>query len=232
MPALPQPTAYSFLLLGAIALSGVVLWRLRRRDADLLTVYLITLAGAFLGAKVVYLLAEGWMFWDHPDRWQIWLTGKTILGALLFGYPAAELGKKFLGYKRVTGDWFALAVVPGIILGRVGCLLQGCCNGRECAAAWWTVRDAAGVDRWPSVPLEMAFNLAAWSVLLTLHRAGRQRGQLFHLYLMSYGVFRFVHEFARGTPRVAGVWSGYQVAAVLVFALGLWGYRRRARTVA
>jgi phosphatidylglycerol:prolipoprotein diacylglycerol transferase len=211
--------------------SGFLLWRLRRRDADLLTVYLITLAGAFLGAKVVYLLAEGWMFWDHPERWRILLTGKTILGALLFGYPAAELAKHFLGYRQVTGDWFALAVIPGIILGRIGCLTQGCCNGRVCAPAWWTVRDAAGVDRWPSVPVEMLFNLTAWVVLFTLHRCGRQRGQLFHLYLMAYGLFRFAHEFVRGTPRVQGVWSGYQVAAAAVFLLGLWGYRKRRRTV-
>jgi phosphatidylglycerol:prolipoprotein diacylglycerol transferase len=224
---MPQPNAYSLLLLAAIIVSGILLWRLRRRDADLLTVYLVTLAGAFLGAKVVYLLAEGWMFWRHPDRWQIWLTGKTILGALLFGYPAAELAKKFLGYRRVTGDWFALAVVPGIVLGRIGCLTQGCCNGQECSPAWWTVRDAAGVSRWPSVPLEMAFNLAAWSVMFTLYRLGRQRGQLFHLYLMAYGLFRFAHEFARGTPRVSGPWSGYHFAALAVFLLGLWGYRRR-----
>lgn len=231
MPALPQPTAYSFLLLAAIVVSGFLLWRLRRRDADLLTVYLVTLAGAFLGAKVVYLLAEGWMFWDHADRWQIWLTGKTILGALLFGYPAAELAKKLLGYRRVTGDWFALAVVPGIMMGRIGCLAQGCCNGQVCAPAWWTVRDAAGLDRWPSVPVEMAFNLAAWVVLFSLYRHGRQRGQLFHLYLMGYGAFRFGHEFVRGTPRVLGGWSGYHFAAAAVFLLGLWGYRHRARAL-
>jgi phosphatidylglycerol:prolipoprotein diacylglycerol transferase len=169
------------------------------------------------------------MFWDYPERWQIWLTGKTILGALLFGYPATELAKKFLGYRRVTGDWFALAVIPGIILGRIGCLTQGCCNGQVCTPAWWTVRDAAGVDRWPSVPVEMIFNGLMWAVLLVMHRRGRQRGQLFHIYLMAYGAFRFAHEFIRGTPRVEGLWSGYHFAAAAVFLLGLWGYRRRMR---
>jgi phosphatidylglycerol:prolipoprotein diacylglycerol transferase len=229
MPTLPQPTAYSFLLAAAIVLSGLLLWRLRRRDADLLAIYVFTLGGAFVGAKVVYLLAEGWMFAGHERRWEIWLTGKTILGALLFGYAAAELAKKLLSYDRVTGDWFALAVVPGIVLGRVGCLTQGCCNGKQCAPAWWTVQDAAGVHRWPSVPLEMAFNLAVWAALLACHRHGRQRGQLFHIYLMSYGLFRFLHEFARNTPRIAGVCTGYHLAAAGVFALGFWGYWRRSR---
>lgn len=225
---MPQPTAYSFLLLAAIVVSGVVLWRLRKRDGALLSVYLVTLAGALLGAKVVYLLAEGWLYTDHPDSWQIWLTGKTILGALLFGYPAAEWGKKFFGYNRVTGDFFALAVLPGIIIGRIGCLTQGCCAGHVCEPAWWTLRDAAGVDRWPSVPVEIAFNLAAFVAFLTLYRHGKQRGQLFHWFLMAYGLFRFLHEFIRGTPRVAGPFSAYHFAAAAVFLLGLWGYRRRA----
>ncbi len=225
---LPHPTTYSLLMVCAIILSGWLLWRLRKRDSTLLSVYLVTLAGALLGAKVVYMLAEGWLFLDHPDKWQIWLTGKTILGALLFGYPAAEWGKWFFGYKRVTGDFFALAVLPGIILGRIGCLAQGCCTGHVCAPAWWTLRDAAGVDRWPSVPVEIAFNLAAFVVFLVLYRQGKQRGQLFHWFLMGYGLFRFTHEFIRGTPRVAGPFSGYHFAAAAVFFLGLWGYRRRA----
>ena len=225
---LPQPTAYSWLMTGAIVLSGFLLWRLRKRDAALLSVYLVTLAGALLGAKAVYLLAEGWLYRDHPDKWHIWLTGKTILGALLFGYPAAEWGKRFFGYNRVTGDFFALAVLPGIIVGRIGCLTQGCCGGHACAPAWWTLRDAAGVDRWPSVPVEITFTLLSFVVFLTLFRPGKQRGQLFHLFLMAYGLFRFVHEFLRETPRVAGPFSGYHFAAAAVFLLGLGGYHRRA----
>ena len=81
---------------------------------------------------MVYLAAEGWMFWSSPDRWRIWTTGKTILGALLGGYAGVELAKKALGYTRVTGDWFALVAPVGIVLGRVGCLLHGCCLGTGC----------------------------------------------------------------------------------------------------
>jgi phosphatidylglycerol:prolipoprotein diacylglycerol transferase len=229
MPFPDAPSAYSWLMLVAILFSGWLMWRLRRRNSALLSVYLVTLAGSFLGAKVVYLAAEGWLYSDHPDKWRIWLTGKTVLGALLFGYPFAEWAKKFFGYQGTTGDFFALAVIPGIIIGRIGCLTQGCCAGTVCEPAWWTLRDAAGVDRWPSVPVEIAFNLVALSVVFTLHRFGKMKGQLFHLYLMGTGVFRFSHEFIRDTPRILGPLSGYHLAAAGVFALGLWGYRKRAR---
>ena len=57
--------------------------RLAKRDERLLVIYIAALVSAFLGAKVVYLAVEGWMFLDAPDRWMIWATGKTILGALL-----------------------------------------------------------------------------------------------------------------------------------------------------
>ncbi|MEO8354105.1 MAG: prolipoprotein diacylglyceryl transferase family protein [Chthoniobacteraceae bacterium] len=86
--------------------------------------------GAFLGANLVYLAAEGWMFWDSPQRWVIFATGKTILGALLGGYAAVELAKHLLNYTAVTGGRFAMVVPVGIVLGRIGCLLHGCCPGQ------------------------------------------------------------------------------------------------------
>jgi hypothetical protein len=38
---------------------------------------------------------------------------------------------------------------------------------------------------------------------------------------MSYGAFRFAHEFVRATPRVSHGFTGYQFAALAVFLLGV-----------
>ena len=59
--------------------------------------------------------------------------------------------------------------------------------------------------------------------------ADSNKTQHFPLYLISYGLFRFGHEFARDTPRVGFGFTGYQVAAFLVMALGLLGFIRRHR---
>lgn len=210
--------------------------RLARRDPKLLGVYFGGLLGAFTGAKLVYLAAEGWLFWDSPQRWLIWATGKTILGALLGGYAGVEIAKKLLGYTRATGDLFALVAPIGIIFGRVGCLLHGCCLGHPCPPHWWTMRDPEGVDRWPAVPLEIGFNLLALGVFLLLRFTPWRRsktagpilpGQHFHLYLMGYGLFRLGHEFFRDTPRVLPGISGYQFAALACVLLGAWGFQRR-----
>ena len=61
------------------------------------------------------LAAEGWMFWDDPQRWTIWATGKSILGALLGGYAGVEVAKKWTKYTEPTGDWFALIAPLGIL---------------------------------------------------------------------------------------------------------------------
>ena len=252
---------YSLLMLAGIAVSIAFWARLAKRDERLLVIYIAALVSAFLGAKIVYLAAEGWMFWDAPDRWMIWATGKTILGALLGGYAGVEVAKKVTGYTQATGDWFALIAPVGIVLGRVGCLLHGCCLGKACAPAWWTIADTRGVARWPAVPVEIAFNVLALAFFLVLRRVGestkstkghekrsspfrvlscfswthlaaRLRGQHFHIYLIAYGAFRFAHEFLRATPRMAGTFSGYQIAALACVALGAWRFAARARSVA
>ena len=223
---------YSLLMLAGIAVSVAFWVRLAKRDERLLVIYIAALVSAFLGAKVVYLAAEGWMFWDAPERWMIWATGKTILGALLGGYAGVEMAKKLTGYAEATGDWFAVIAPVGIVLGRIGCLLHGCCLGRECAAAWWTINDAQGVARWPAVPVEIAFNVVAILVFMGLRRRRVLAGQHFHFYLIGYGAFRFAHEFLRATPRIGGGISGYQIAALACVALGAWRFAARARSVA
>lgn len=221
--------AYSWLLLAGIAASLFTFTRLARRDERLVIIYLGALVSAFLGAKLVYLAAEGWLFWSSPDRWRAWATGKSILGALLGGYAGVELAKKLTGYTAATGDLFAIVAPIGIGLGRIGCLLHGCCLGHACAPAWWTLRDAHGIARWPAVPLELGFNVLALGAALLLRARRAMPGQHFHLYLIGYGLFRFAHEFARDTPRLALGFSGYQFAALAVAGLGGWGFVRRRR---
>ena len=182
----PPSTAYGWLMLAGIFVS-ITLWsRVAKRNSRLVLIYVAALAGAFLGAKLVYLGAEGWLHWHDEHRWLILATGKSITGALLGGYAGVEIAKHFLDYPGATGDWFAIIAPVGIMLGRVGCLLHGCCLGRVCTPAWFTLNDAAGVARWPAVPVEFLFNALALGVNLLLRQRKLFPGQLFHLYLMAY----------------------------------------------
>jgi len=228
---LPNPgaTPYALLMFGAIVASLIVWIRLTRRDRRLPLIYIGGLGGAFLGAKLVYLLAEGWLHLGDPDVLLHLATGKSILGAFLGGYAGVELAKWTVRYRQPTGDWFAVIAPLGIILGRIGCWTHGCCPGVPWDEAWFTLKDAAGQPRWPAVPLELGFNVIALGVVLLCRSRGLFPGQLFHLYLMAYGTFRFAHEFVRDTPHILGSLSGYQAASLVVAATGAIGYALRAR---
>ena len=223
MPGHPS-TIYSWLMLAGIVAS-IVLWsRLAQRDTRLLFVYIAALAGAFFGAKVAYLVSEGWLHWHDPHRWIVLATGKSITGALLGGYAAVEIAKRVVHYQSATGDWFAIIAPVGIMLGRVGCIVHGCCLGRACDASWFTVTDGAGIARWPAAQAELLFNGMMLVVALLLRRFKALPGQHFHIYLMAYGLFRFFHEFLRDTPQILGAISGYQIIALAVTALGAAGF--------
>ncbi len=219
-------------MLAGIGVSLLMWSRLARRDERLVLIYIAALTGAFVGAKLVYLGAEGWLYWHDPERWTILATGKSITGALLGGYAAVEIAKRALHYSNSTGDTFAVIAPVGILFGRIGCMIHGCCLGKPCAVGWLAITDTHGVSRWPASQMEFAFNAVMLGAIIILRRQKLFPGQHFHIYLMTYGVFRFFHEYLRDTPVVFGPFSGYQFAALAIFILGAVGFsRRRAQTL-
>jgi phosphatidylglycerol:prolipoprotein diacylglycerol transferase len=90
------------------------------------------------------------------------------------------------------------------------------------------MHDAEGVPRVPSTVIEALFHLACTATAWRLERRGVLRGQLFHAYLIAYGLFRFVTEFWRDTPRFGFGLSPYQLLAVALAAFAAWRFRVRA----
>lgn len=217
---LPQPSGsplYLLMMLAGIVIGAVYWVRVSKTDGRLLMIYFCGLAGAFLGAKLAFLFAEGWLHFHDPNRWLIWLSGKSVMGALPGGWIGVELAKRALGYTAVTGDRFAMLLPVPLMLGRVGCLSAGCCGGRVWASG-----------RWPAVPVEIAFQALALAVLILMRRQHRQAGQHFHLYLIAYGLFRFAHEFLRDTPKPFAGLSGYQIIGLATASAAWIAYRKRA----
>ncbi len=215
----PGSPVYAAALIAGIAIGAVGWWRLSKGDSRLPIIYFAGLVGAFAGAKLTFLAAEGWLHAGHSDRWIIWMSGKSVMGALPGGWAAVEIAKRATGYRKITGDRFALLLPVPLMLGRIGCLHAGCCPGIPLDGG-----------RWPAVPVEIGFQVAALAALLVLHFRRLLPGQHFHLYLAAYGLFRFLHEFLRATPKPFLGLSGYQILALATAAAAVIAFIVRARS--
>lgn len=214
-------------------------WGLRRRregalqGEERLTVAAGCLVGAALGAKLIVLLED-----PPATLWLLrspafWVSGKSIVGALLGGLIGVELAKKAAGLARSTGDHFVLPLCVGLALGRVGCFLSGLEDDAFGVATGlpWGV-DFGDGPRHPTQVYEIIFALLFLAALPWLRRAPREAGDLFRLWMASYFAFRFAEEFLRVAPRPYLGLTVYQVACLVGLAYYLRDRATRVRLAA
>jgi prolipoprotein diacylglyceryltransferase len=124
-----------------------------------------------------------------------------------------------IGYTMPPNDRFATLLPFTIGIGRIGCLLAGCCGGLP-YDGWCGLRGADGISRYPTQVIEILFQFTVGLMFVVLLKRQILFGRLFSFYLVIYGVFRFLTEFIRDTPKFFGDLSGYQVLAILMILLG------------
>lgn len=121
---------------------------------------------------------------------------------------------RFLGLRLA---WASDRLAPSIPLvhafGRLGCLLTGCCHGREIAVGGETF----------AVPVQLLEAILLFALFAWLRR-GRFEANRFILYLLVYAPARFCLEFLRGDDRgvlATGFLSPAQEISIVLVALGL-----------
>jgi phosphatidylglycerol:prolipoprotein diacylglycerol transferase len=208
----------------------VFLWQRRRLALPVLSerdntlwIGVAAILGAALGAKLGYWIEDPRnAFADFPD-WRHLLEGKTIVGALLGGLLGVEIVKRAIGAHGSSGDAFALPLIVGIAIGRVGCFLAGLSDhtyGNPTALPWG-VDFGDGVPRHPTQLYEIGF-LIMLGLFLQL-RAFAREGDRFRTFMIAYLMFRLLIEFIKPMPLAYfGALSGIQ----LLCLAGLLYYRR------
>lgn len=180
----------------------------------------ITLVCALIGAKLVFVVAELNWPWEPWPGWRLVLSsGRSIVGALIFGLLGAECAKPLVRYPLPPNDRFAAVLPFSLAIGRFGCFMNGCCRGLPCEGPL-AIRYDDGVARHPTALYEMAFQLLAGLGAVILVRGNRLQGRVFSVYLIAYGAFRFLVEFVRETPKTFGAWSAYQWLSLAMIVLG------------
>ena len=129
----------------------------------------------------------------------------------------------------------APSVALGHALGRIGCLLNGCCYGKPTSLPW-AVHYPQGHETFdagvhPTQVYEALLNLGLYAALAWFFRRRTFDGQVFAVYLAAYAVVRAFVEMFRGdysTYYFGGRATAAHLISAVVFAAGLMLYRTLA----
>ena len=162
---------------------------------------------------------------------KFWQGGLAFYGGLLLAAPAGlyYAWRKGLGILRIA-DLVSPGIAYGLIFGRIGCFLNGCCYGEPTTMPWGVIFPPARDYPHPHVPVhptqlyEAIGSLAIWAILYWVVRPRtRRHGEVLAWFLIQYGTLRFLLEFLRDDERGAllGISTSQWIGIPLV-ALGVW----------
>lgn len=179
-----------------------------------LGIYLII--AALVGAKLMLVVVDFNYYLAQPrEILSLFRAGGVFYGGLIAAVAVALWLVRRYGLSMwTTADLFAPGIALGHVIGRFGCLLAGCCYGRPTDMPWAiTFTDPAaaanvgtplGIPLHPTQLYDAGAELLIMVLLLATERRGRTfAGRTFWLYILLYGVSRFIIEFYRGDERGA-----------------------------
>ena len=181
--------------------------------------------GGVVFSRVVHVI-DKWDYYIANPRQIITFEGLAVYGAVI-GILIAVLA--YCLVKRLSFWQLADIVAPGSLvgmaIGRIGCLINGCCYGLMTSVPWAVVYTNPGSYAPLGTPLHPApiyhiiWNLAAFAVIWLLRRRLKPVGSLILLYLALYAIgdlgIRFLRE---GEPFLFGMQQA-QLIGILVLLI-------------
>lgn len=224
------------ILIGAIAALAEVLFFLKSRKkvktnyVDLLITMVFTVLIGIVGTIIFENIYEAIKHAVYHEP-QVWTWGMTFYGGLIFGVVAFLLLYRFFYLRHnepILKEMLKIApasISLGHAFGRIGCLLSGCCYGKD-TDAWYGIM-LPGHEH-PTIPtqvIEMIF-LFILATILAILAFKQITNYTFPIYMVSYGVFRFIIEFFRGDERgqLAGLSPSQYICIALVIGAGVLFY--------
>ena len=160
------------------------------------------IVGVILGGRLGYVMFyKPGYYLGHPlEIFAIWQGGMSFHG----GFLGVLVAMAFVAHRQRLNWWdvmdFVAPLVPiGIAAGRLGNFINGELWGRVTDLPWGMVfRGAGNLPRHPSELYEMALEgFALFALLWWFSSKPRPRMQVSALFLIGYGAFRCICEFAR-----------------------------------
>lgn len=201
--------SYGLCACAAVFLSAVFVF-LKARKAninfyDLIIVIAVSIGCAMLGGIFLYIFVTydfATLLKQIATRNPQFLKNPGIVfyGGLLGGIAGGIITSKIL---KIQIEIVEVCVVPyiplGHAVGRMGCLLAGCCYGLPYNGifAVSTTFDANGITHFPIQAVEALLNLLLMKILLLYTKKARKKYNVLSLYFIMYSFLRFCLEFFR-----------------------------------
>lgn len=245
-PVLPVSTSLSvptYYLIISITVSICLVW-VNRRAQQLqlsqkltLDLGLIIMVAGFLGGRLLHVAFEDFAYYrEQPFRiLQFWQGGFVFYGGALL---AGLSGYFFLRIKAKEDlknylDLLAPPLALAYALGRLGCLLAGCCYGKYCELPW----SIAG--RHPTQAYASLWEVGVLFILLGIEKAPlnskkieklKQPGNLFFLWMLLHAFGRLLMEAYRDDFR--GPTLGLSISSWISIAVAVsaaWLLKKNSR---
>ena len=130
----------------------------------------------------------------------------------LFYWGVAKLAKQ---KTADVFDVFTICLVFTLMCARLNCMISGCCLGAHIPIEGLTHL------RFPTRELELIFYVLLLSRLWRKVLSGSARGMIYPIYMISYGIFRFVTETLRFSDRTDSILHVSHLWALLSLGIGI-----------
>jgi phosphatidylglycerol:prolipoprotein diacylglycerol transferase len=206
-------------------------------------VALWAIISAVIVSRLIHVIDQWDYYMQNPGQ-ILNFAGLTIYGAVLGALLAILiycLVNKLSFWQ--LGDMAAPGALVGQAIGRVGCIIGGCCYGLEnppiCPIEYvhpshGLYGTPIGIPLYPTQIFHLVWNLVAFGILWSLRKRIKPTGVMFLSYLSLYALGDLVIRFFRqGTPFLFGMQQA-QVIGILVLmvtvpwlAVKLWRGRKQ-----
>lgn len=203
-------TEHLLWVLLAIGTAFSICWLMHFRDEleiSRIKVVLISILHTLYGVLTVKLFALIETGFD-PDS----VGNMSLFGAVAF-MPAGYFLVSAVTKKKPSKvfDIFTICLLFTLMCARIGCIIRGCCEGRFIAGTEF---------RYPTREIEIVFYIVMLAVLgrKVLNKEGK--GTIYPIYMIAYGIFRFIEEWFRTSSNMY-MFHKAHIWALLSLSIGL-----------
>ncbi len=201
---------------------------LTKEGVEDLIIYIIL--GVVIGSRIFhFVFYNPSIIWFDPlEILKVWHGGMSFHGGLIGIVIAYYLFHK--KYSKVAfydlADLLAIPAAFALFLGRIANFINGELWGTVTNVSWCVEFKGADRCRHPSQLYESLKNLFIFAILsFNFNNKKRKKGENFWLFVLLYGILRFITNFWRADARWFGISTGQYLSLVMVIVASIFLYK-------